>query len=89
MLKVSKIHTLYYEESGNSSGKPILFLRGRPGGGTEPRDRRFFDPQTYKIILFDQRGAGKSIPNARLDENTTWDLVDDIEKLHKYLNIDK
>jgi proline iminopeptidase len=89
MLKVSEIHTLYYEEVGNPSGKPIVFVHGGPGGGTDPRDRRFFDPQAYRIIIYHQRGAGSSIPNACLEENTTWDLVDDLEKLRQHCNIDK
>ena len=89
MLKVSDIHTLYYEEVGNPSGKPIVFIHGGPGGGTDPRDRRFFDPQAYRIILYHQRGAGNSIPTACLEENTTWHLVDDLETLRKHFNIDK
>ncbi|CAF1257870.1 unnamed protein product [Didymodactylos carnosus] len=89
MLKVSEIHTLYYEEVGNPSGKPIVFIHGGPGGGTDARDRRFFDPQAYRIIIYDQRGAGNSTPSACLEENTTWDLVEDLEKLRKHFNIDK
>ena len=89
MLKVSDIHSLYYEEVGNPSGKPIVFIHGGPGGGTDPRDRRFFDPQAYRIILYHQRGAGNSMPTACLEENTTWHLVDDLEALRKHFNIDK
>ena len=89
MFKVSEIHSLYYEEVGNPSGKPIVFIHGGPGGCTVPRDRQFFDPQSYRIILYHQRGAGNSIPTACLEENTTWDLVDDLEKLRQYFNIDK
>ena len=89
MLKVSVIHTLYYEEVENPFGKPIVFLHGGPGSGTDPRDRRFFYPQAYRIILYHQRGAGNSTPHACLEENTTWDLVDDLEKLRKHFNIDK
>lgn len=89
MLKVSEIHTLYYEEVGNPCGKPIVFVHGGPGSGTTPHVRRFFDPVAYRIIVYDQRGAGKSIPNACLEENTTWDLVEDLEKLRKHVNIDK
>ncbi len=89
MLKVSETHTLYYEEVGNPSDKPILFIYGGPGSGTAPRGRRFFDPQAYRIIVYDQRGAGKSTPSACLEANTTWDLVDDLEKLRKHVNIDK
>ncbi len=88
-LKVSDLHTLYYEESGNPQGQPIVFLHGGPGGGTAPGQRRFFDPQFYRIILFDQRGCGKSTPFAELGENTTWDLVDDIEKLRQTLGIER
>jgi hypothetical protein len=89
MLKVSEIHSLYYEEVGNPSGKPIVFIHGGPGSGTGSRDRRFFDPQAYRIIIYHQRGAGNSIPSACLEENTTWDLVDDLEKLRKHFNIDR
>ncbi len=87
-LKVSGLHELYYEESGNPSGKPVVFLHGGPGGGTEPNQRRYFHPGKYRIVLFDQRGCGKSTPYASLDENTTWDLVEDMEKLRKHLGID-
>ncbi len=89
MLKVSDIHTLYWEDCGNPKGQPILFLHGGPGGGIDPAYRRFFDPQAYRIILFDQRGAGKSTPCAELRENTTWDLVADIEKIREMLGIEK
>ncbi|TFK75200.1 proline iminopeptidase [Pluteus cervinus] len=88
-LKVSDIHTLYYELSGNKDGNPVVFVHGGPGGGTDAADRSFFNPEKYKIVLFDQRGAGKSTPSASLEDNTTWDLVKDIEKLREYLNIDK
>jgi len=86
-LKVSSIHTLYFEESGNPNGKPVLFVHGGPGAGTNPSQRQFFDPAFYRIILFDQRGSGQSTPHACLDENTTWDLVSDIEKLRNHLGI--
>ncbi|XP_039121782.1 proline iminopeptidase isoform X1 [Dioscorea cayenensis subsp. rotundata] len=86
-LKVSDLHTLYWEQSGNPSGHPVVFLHGGPGAGTSANNRRFFDPEFYRIILFDQRGAGKSTPHACLEENTTWDLVDDIEKLREHLGI--
>ncbi len=89
MLKVSDIHTLYWEDCGNPKGQPILFLHGGPGGGIDPAYRRFFDPQAYRIILFDQRGSGKSTPCAELKENTTWDLVADIEKIREMLGIEK
>ncbi|KIM84079.1 hypothetical protein PILCRDRAFT_6388 [Piloderma croceum F 1598] len=88
-LKVSDIHTLYYELSGNKTGTPVVFLHGGPGGGTDEKDRSFFNPQKYKIILFDQRGAGKSSPSACLEENTTWDLVKDIERIREKLNVEK
>lgn len=88
-LRVSELHELYFEESGNPNGKPVVFLHGGPGGGTEPRMRRFFDPATYRIVLFDQRGCGKSTPHAELRDNTTWDLVADIERLRAHLGIEK
>jgi proline iminopeptidase len=88
-LEVSGGHTLYFEESGNPKGKPVVFLHGGPGGGTEPKHRRFFDPAAYRIVLFDQRGCGKSTPHASLEENTTWDLVADIERLREKLGIEK
>ncbi len=87
-LRVSDLHELYFEESGNPNGKAALFLHGGPGAGTEPKHRRFFDPAAYRIVLFDQRGCGKSTPFASLDENSTWDLVADIEKLRVHLGID-
>lgn len=88
-LKVSTIHEIYFEQVGNPRGTPILFLHGGPGGGINEDHRRYFDPQHYRIILFDQRGAGKSRPHAELVENTTWELVSDIEKLRAYLGISK
>ena len=88
-LKVSTVHDLYYEESGNPNGKPVVFLHGGPGGGTEPKHRRYFDPAVYRIVLFDQRGCGRSTPFASLEHNTTWDLVSDIEKLREHLAIEK
>lgn len=87
MLPVSDVHSLYIEESGNPDGCPILFVHGGPGAGIAPIFRRFFDPEYYRIILFDQRGTGKSIPHAETSENTTWDLVADMEKIRKQLNI--
>lgn len=88
-LKVSGLHEIYWEQSGNPNGKPVVFLHGGPGGGTEPKQRRFFDPSAYRIILFDQRGCGKSTPHASLEENTTWDLVADIERLRTHLHLEK
>ncbi|KAI9090912.1 hypothetical protein K1719_028397 [Acacia pycnantha] len=87
LLKVSDLHTIYWEQSGNPNGHPVVFLHGGPGGGTAPNNRRFFDPEFYRIVLFDQRGAGKSTPHACLEQNTTWDLIDDIEKLREHLEI--
>lgn len=87
-LRMSPRHEIYYEESGNPRGKPVVFLHGGPGGGTNPGMRRFFNPRRYRIVLFDQRGCGKSRPHASLLENTTWDLVADIERLRAHLAID-
>lgn len=86
-LKVSDLHTLYFEQAGNPNGKPVVFLHGGPGGGIDPIYRQYFDPQKWRIILFDQRGCGQSAPHAELQENTTWDLVSDIEKLRSHLDI--
>jgi proline iminopeptidase len=88
-LKVSSEHTLYFEESGNPEGKPAVFLHGGPGSGTSPKQRRFFDPARYRIVLFDQRGCGKSRPHASLKDNTTWDLVSDVEALREHLGIER
>ena len=88
-LPVSDLHTIYVEESGNKNGKPVIFLHGGPGGGVDPKYRRYFDPEKWRIIMFDQRGCGKSTPFAELEENTTWDLVSDIEKIRNHLSIDK
>ena len=88
-LKVDEEHTLYWEESGSPKGQSVIFLHGGPGSGTEPFNRRFFDPSAYRIILMDQRGCGKSKPFASLHNNTTWHLVEDIEKLRKHLKIDR
>lgn len=89
MLPVGDGHTLYFEESGNPNGKPVVFVHGGPGGGTEAKQRRFFDPKAYRIVLFDQRGCGKSTPFASLEANTTWDLVADMEKLRVHLGIER
>ena len=88
-LQVSALHELYYEQSGNPQGKPVVFLHGGPGAGSGPNGRRFFDPAHYRIILFDQRGCGRSTPHAELSENTTWDLVADIERLREHLDLDR
>lgn len=87
MLRVSDVHEIYFEESGNPEGKPAVFVHGGPGGGTEPKQRRFFDPRAYRIVLFDQRGCGKSRPYADLRDNTTQALVADMEKLREHLGI--
>jgi proline iminopeptidase len=86
-LRVSDAHEIYFEESGNPRGKPAVFLHGGPGGGTDTKMRTFFDPKLYRIVLFDQRGCGKSRPHASLVDNTTWHLVDDIERLREHLRI--
>jgi len=88
-LPVSPLHTLYYEQCGNPNGKPVVFLHGGPGGGTNAKCRRFFDPAVYRIVLFDQRGCGKSTPHAELTGNTTWDLVADIERVREHLGVDR
>ena len=88
-LKVSEIHTIYWERSGNLDGKKILIIHGGPGGGSHPRYRRYFDPKEFDIIQFDQRGCGRSKPFSELRENTTHDLINDIEKIRNKLNIDK
>jgi proline iminopeptidase len=88
-LKVSDLHEVYFEECGNPEGKPALFVHGGPGAGCNTDARRFFDPDAYRIILFDQRGCGRSKPHASLEDNTTWHLVADMEKLREHLDIDK
>ena len=88
-LRVSPVHDLYFEESGNPKGKPVIFLHGGPGGGTEPKHRRYFDPAAYRIILVDQRGCGRSTPFANLEDNTTWHLVADVETLRLHLGIER
>lgn len=87
-LKVSALHEIYVEESGNPDGKPVVFVHGGPGGGCEAWHRQFFDPRRYRIVLFDQRGCGRSTPYAELRENTTWDLVADMETIRETLGID-
>ena len=86
---VDDLHGLHVEECGTPNGLPVLFLHGGPGGGCEPMHRRFFDPERYHIVLFDQRGAGQSTPHAELRDNTLWDLIADIEKLRERLGIDR
>ena len=86
-LAVDDRHTLYFEECGNPDGKPAVYLHGGPGAGCGPKMRQFHDPAAYRIILFDQRGSGRSTPHADLTDNSTWDLVADIEKLRGHLGI--
>ncbi len=89
LLKVSNLHEIYYEECGSPRGKPVVVLHGGPGGGIAPFLRRFHDPRAYRIILFDQRGCGKSTPFGELRENTTWDLVADMERLRELLGVER
>lgn len=88
-LKVDDVHTLYLEEVGDPDGLPAVFLHGGPGAGCEPYHRRFFDPERYRVVLFDQRGAGRSTPHAELSQNTTQDLIADIEKIREHLDIER
>ena len=82
-------HRIYFEECGAKNGQPVVVLHGGPGGGCSPAMRRFFDPEHYRSVLFDQRGCGRSIPNASVESNTTWDLVEDIERIRRALGIRK
>jgi proline iminopeptidase len=88
-LKVGNLHEIYYETCGNPNGKPVVFLHGGPGSGCNPTQRRFFDPTYYRIILIDQRGCGRSKPQGSIEQNTTNDLVNDIDAIREILNIDK
>ncbi len=88
-LRVSSLHELAYEQSGSPNGKPVVFLHGGPGGATSPAMRQFFHPERYRVVLFDQRGCGRSTPAGSLEENTTWDLVADIETLRTHLHIER
>lgn len=88
-LPVDDIHCLYVEECGNPDGLPVVFLHGGPGAGLAPYHRQFFDPERYRIVLFDQRGAGRSTPHAELRENTTWHLVADMERIRDRLGIEQ
>ena len=88
-IRVSDLHEIYVEESGNPAGQPVLFVHGGPGGGTEPFYRQYFDPARYRIVLFDQRGCGQSTPHASLEENTTWHLVSDMERIREELGIER
>jgi proline iminopeptidase len=86
-LRVDPLHEIYYEQYGQPGGKPALFVHGGPGGGTTPAQARFWDPTRYRVVLFDQRGCGRSTPHASLERNTTWDLVSDMEALRVHLGI--
>ena len=88
-LDVSDLHRVYFEECGNPQGKPVLMVHGGPGGGANPTMRRYHDPSLYRIILFDQRGCGRSTPNASLEDNTTWHLISDMEMLRIRLGIER
>ncbi len=87
MLDVGDGHEIYYEQSGNPRGQPVVVVHGGPGGGSNPTMRRFHDPAQYRIILFDQRGCGRSHPHASLEDNTTWHLVEDMERLRRHLSV--
>ena len=89
MLKVSELHRIYFEQSGAPDGIPVVYLHGGPGAGLEPSMRRCHDPANYRLIMFDQRGAGRSTPSGEVQENTTWDLVEDVERLRMHLGIDR
>src|SRR5690606_26550476 len=89
MLEVDGLHRLYWEQCGNPDGVPVVFLHGGPGAGASAAHRRFFDPRFYRIVLFDQRGAGRSRPQAEVRDNTTAHLVEDMERLRRRLGIDR
>lgn len=89
LLAVSDLHSIYVEQCGNPNGVPVIFMHGGPGSGCNPAQRRFFDPEHYRIILFDQRGCGRSQPAGEIRDNTTQDLVADIETIRQHLNIDR
>jgi proline iminopeptidase len=89
MLRVSDLHEIYYEVSGAPDGKPVVVCHGGPGGGSTPSMRRYFDPARYRIVLFDQRGCGKSKPHAELEDNNTWALVEDMETLRAHLGLER
>jgi proline iminopeptidase len=89
MHRVSDLHEIYYEVSGAVNGKPVIVCHGGPGGGSTPSMRRYFDPEKYKIIIFDQRGCGRSTPHAELEDNTTWALIEDMETLRRHLGVEQ
>ena len=89
MLDMGDGHQIYMEQSGNPEGQPVIVFHGGPGGGCSPAMRRYFEPQHYRIILFDQRGCGRSRPHASVENNTTWHLIRDIEHIREALSIDK
>ena len=89
MLALDGLHRMYWEQSGAPGGVPAVFLHGGPGAGTTPAHRRFFDPRHYRVVLFDQRGAGRSTPHGELRDNTTAHLIDDIERLREHLGVDR
>ena len=89
MLQVSDLHQIYFEVSGNPTGKPVVVLHGGPGGGSQPFYRQYFDPARWRIVMFDQRGCGRSLPHAELQDNHTWALVEDIETLRSHLGIEQ
>jgi proline iminopeptidase len=88
-LRVDELHSVYFEQCGNPRGKPALFVHGGPGGGANPVHRRFWNPADYRVVLFDQRGCGRSTPHAELQNNTTWDLVEDMERIREHLGIER
>jgi len=88
-LRVDELHSVYFEQCGNPRGKPALFVHGGPGGGANPVHRRFWNPADYRVVLFDQRGCGRSTPHAELQNNTTWDLVQDMERIREHLGIER
>ncbi len=89
MMDVGDGHRIYVEQCGNPTGTPVIVLHGGPGGGCSPAMRRYFDPSRYRVILFDQRGCGRSRPHASVENNTTWDLVRDIERIREALSIER
>jgi proline iminopeptidase len=89
MVELGSVHRMYWEECGNPAGEPVVFLHGGPGAGSAPAHRRFFDPGHYRIVIFDQRGAGRSRPLGELEQNTTPLLIDDMERLRRHLGIER